>query len=143
MKLKLKTLSVTLLLSLTASSQIVTKNNEDCTIKLSCNTAQQVAVDLVACDSVKNELATSEQKCNLLEQRINEYANINNAYEVSLEEYGLLEKAYEKQEKKLIGQIGDLNKQIIKQQKTIKVFRTGFVISTTAVATAALFLYLK
>lgn len=128
---------------MTASSQIVTKNNEDCTIKLPCNIAQQVAVDLVACDSVKNELLASEQKCNLLEQKINEYANITNAYEASLQEYELLEKAYEKQEKNLMENITKLNKQIVKQQKTINIFRTGFTISTTAVATAALLLFLK
>lgn len=143
MKLKLKTLSVTLLLSLTASSQIVTKNIEDCIIKLPCNTAQQVAVDLVACDSIKNELSTSNEKCNLLEQTIKEYANTISAYEISLDEYGLLEKAYEKQEKKMINQITELNKQVVKQQKTIRFFRTGFIISTTAAATAALFIYLK
>lgn len=126
---------------MTAFSQ--TAINNECVLKLPCTVGKQIAVELVQCDSMQNELLASEQKCNLLEQKINEYANINNAYEASLEEYKLLEKAYEKQEKDLLLQINNLTKQTIKQQKTIKFFRTGFIISTTAVATAALFLYLK
>jgi hypothetical protein len=129
---------------LTAFSQTVTTNlNDSCVIKLSCNIARQVAVDLVSYDSLKNEQSICEQRCELYEKSIQEYISINNSYESIVNEYSLLEKAYDAQEKKLIDQINGLSKQVVNQQNAIKFFRTGFIISTTALASGALVLYLK
>lgn len=73
-------LGITLLLSLTAFSQIATNNDTTCKTILPCHIAGKIAVDLIEGDSAKAELAETQVLVQQLQNKITAQDSVEAAH---------------------------------------------------------------
>ena len=122
-------------MSLTAFSQADTTKVSPCTIKLSCEIAKQIAVDLERGDSVKAELISTQTILKLTEEKVAVKDSIINEHIQKEHIYKEMLAAYEEKCKTYEEVLDMLEKANRKQKRLTKVFRTATgIIGATAVA---------
>ncbi len=133
MATKFKLLVAILLTSLTAFSQAGITKQDSCSIKISCNVAKRIAIDLVRGDSVRAELATTQHILELTEEELIVKDGIIAAYEQKDITYQEMMAALDQKSVVLEGHIQKLEKANRKQTRLVKFFRTAAgVLAATA-----------
>lgn len=131
---------ITLLLSLTASSQTVTNKTIDtCKVVLSCETARKIAVDLVQGDSAKAELGLTQELLKQTEQKVVAQDTIIKSYVVKTQVYEQQINLYTEKEEKYKQVVFGLQEDKRKLKTGIKIL--GVTVGILTITTVIGFLF--
>ena len=120
-------------MSLTAFSQAGITKQDSCNVRISCDVAKRIAVDLLRGDSMRAELATTQHVLQLTEEEVIVKDGIIAAYEQKDITYQEMIAALEQKSTVLEGRIQKLEKANRKQSRLVKFFRAATGVLATAV----------